>query len=109
MSQLLHSYATDRYFLRLIQPDPDSSALLMVASSPSGETMQMLQDRAEYDEVVADCKLAEETYWQSMLSIALPEHKALFLSGWEHFRAYAGLPAPNPEEIKHDDDQQKDG
>lgn len=109
MTELVASYATDRYVLRLIKPDVDTTHMLLVASGPSGkEDFVGGADLRDFELAVVECQIAEDNYWRSVLSIARPEDRALLLSGWEHFRAYAGLPAPDPKEHSGND-QQTDG
>lgn len=109
MSELVASYATDRYLLRLIKPDQDTTGMLLVASGPSGkEDFVGGADLRQYEQAVIECQRAEENYWQSVVSIAKPEDRALFLSGWKHFRAYSGLPELEPEE-NDGNHQQTDG
>lgn len=108
MSQLVSSYATDRYVIRLIRPDEDSLGMLLVSDSPSGATFQGGVTLRDYEQTVIAAQRAEENYWQSLLSVAKPEDRAVLLSGWEHFRHYSGLPELNMKE--HDgNDQQTHG
>lgn len=108
MSQLVASYATDRYLLRLIQPDVETNGMILVSTSPSGESFTGGADLRLFEQSREACQQAEERYWQSMLSIAQPEDRAVLLSGWEHFRRYSGLPELN---LKENDGnhQQTDG
>lgn len=109
MSQLVSSYATDRYVLRLIRPDEDSLGMLLVGDSPSGSTFQGGATLRDFEQAVIAAQRAEENYWQSLVSIAQPEDRALLLSGWEHFRHYSGLPAPHPEDMNGNDQQTDSG
>lgn len=106
MTELVASYATDRYLLRLIKPDTDTTHMLMVASGPSGkEDFVGGADLRDFEQAVVECQMAEDNYWRSVLSLAKPEDRALLLSGWRHFRQYAGLPDPDLEENDGNDQQ----
>lgn len=108
MTQLVASYATDRYLLRLIRPDEDTLGMILVSTSPSGESFTGGADLRMFEQARVACQTAEENYWESLLAIAKPEDRAVLLSGWEHFRHYSGLPELNLKE--HDGNhQQADG
>lgn len=108
MTELVASYATDRYLIRLIRPAEDSLFMFLQAESPSGSSFSQGADLKLFEEMRELAQRAEDNQWRVLLAETPQRDKARIVSGWERFRTYAGLPALNLKE-EHGNDQQGDG